>query len=470
LWWEDNEEVIPTRKLHLNIQTPAKDNGEEETGRRYEFRFLTQAEYQVDSARWFRVGEILDVTAAYSFNKMLKEKGHQDSEFASTALSDLHAAIHTRKTINYYLIQKADMERALNIFVRVNSGGEPLSLSDVLMSTAIANWQEKDARKEIPGLVDQIQSRGFFISKDLILKACLYLYSSDIRYRVSNFSAAQVKPFEDNWDDIQRSVLAVFALVRDFGFNEKTLTSKNALLPIIYWVHHRGLQDSITLQVGLKSERDAIRRWLHTMLLKGIFGTSADTILAAIRRVFTGTEFGNPFVRPELTQFPAMGIAATLQMQGKDPRITDAFIDSLLFTEYEDKQAFSILALLSPQLDYTNGDFHKDHLHPKSKFHKRKLIEAGVEENDVPFYRDSKHWNSILNLRHLDSNENKSKVDTPLATWVSAEARRQKTAVEKFCLDRDLPTNVADLELLKFRRFIDVRQTLLRERMKEALQ
>ena len=94
------------------------------------------------------------------------------------------------------------MEGALNVFVRVNSGGEPLSLSDMLMSTAIANWKIRDARKEIYGLVEQIQARGFFVDKDLILKACLYLYSSDIRYKVSNFKAASVKPFEDNWDAI----------------------------------------------------------------------------------------------------------------------------------------------------------------------------------------------------------------------------------------------------------------------------
>jgi hypothetical protein len=90
----------------------------------------------------------------------------------------------------------------------VNSGGEPLSLSDMLMSTAIALWK-RDARKEILGLVDQIQAQGYFISKDLILKACLYLYSSDIRYKVSNFAASQIKPFEENWDAIRSSMLAM---------------------------------------------------------------------------------------------------------------------------------------------------------------------------------------------------------------------------------------------------------------------
>ena len=400
---------------------------------------------------------------------MLNDNGYSQNEFATNALSTLHSEIHIQRRLNYYLIQKSDMERALNIFVRVNSGGEPLSLSDMLMSTAIANWK-KDARKEVLGLVDQIQVQGFFISKDLILKACLYLYSSDIRYKVSNFSATQVKPFEDNWDAIQSSILAVFGLVQDFGYNEKSLTSKNALLPMIYWVHHKGLADGIRTSIALRPDRDSLRRWLHAMLLKRIFGASADTVLAAIRRVFLSQEFGKPFLRPDLSGFPTDRIGAILQHQGKDPAISEEFLDSLLYTQYEDKQAFSVLALLAPNLDYRNGNFHRDHLHAASMFNPRKLLAAGVPASELSFYLNPQHWNSILNLAHLDSNENESKEAKPLADWATDEADRQKVTHAKFCIDRDLPSGDEELSILQFRNFIEQRRKLLRERLKAALQ
>lgn len=470
VWWEDNEYALPTRKLYLNVAGPAADaDDDDEPGRRYEFRFLTETESKRLPGSWFRVGEILNVAEAYQFNRMLNDNGYHQNEFATNALSTLHSEIHIQRRLNYYLIQKSDMERALNIFVRVNSGGEPLSLSDMLMSTAIANWT-KDARKEILGLVDQIQVQGFFISKDLILKTCLYLYSSDIRYRVSNFSATQVKPFEDNWEAIQASILAVFGLVRDFGYNEKSLASKNALLPMIYWVHHKGLSDGVRTAITLRPDRDRLRRWLHSMLLKRIFGASADTVLAAIRRVFLDQEFGNPFVRPDLTEFPTDRIGAILQQQGKDPAISEEFLDSLLYTQYEDKQAFSVLALLAPHLDYRNGDFHKDHLHPASGFSSRKLVAAGVPSSELSFYSNPQYWNSILNLSHLDSNENASKNDKPLADWATDEANRQKVPYTKFCIDRDLPSGNGELNILQFRAFTEVRRRLLRERLKAALQ
>lgn len=467
VWWEDSERVLPTRRLFLNLSGPASED-ENELGRRYEFRFLTDdTDHTASTNGWFRVSRILELGENYQLNKMLIDEGYQNNEFASRALSKLQSVIHLERLINYYTVTNSDMERALNVFVRVNSGGEPLSLSDMLMSTAIASWK-RDAKKEILGLVDQIQDRGFFISKDLILKACLYLYSSDIRYNVLNFTADRVRVFEENWDGIQQSILSVFNLVRGFGYTEKSLTSKNALLPIIYWVHHKGIASGLTSQVGLREDRDTMRRWLHTMLLKGIFGSSADTILAAIRKVFFSESFGPPYLLPVLTTFPATAIGAVLRAQGKDPQVTDEFIDSMLYTQYGDKQAFTILALLAPELDYKNGDFHEDHLHPAKKFKRRVLAAAGVSDGDLLFYEDERNWNSILNIRFLDANENKSKQDSELLAWVSKEVARQKVSEAKFCTDHQLPP-VEFLGFTEFPKFIEKRKEILRAKLRGIL-
>ena len=468
VWWEDSERALPTRRLYLNIVGQAPEH-DEEVGRFYEFQFLTLDEYSKEPQKWFSVSRIVDLVETYDLNEMLAKEGYQQNKFASRALSKLHAVVHIERLINYYSIKKADIETALNIFVRVNSGGEPLSLSDMLMSTAIANWKTRDARKEILGLVDQIQTKGFFIDKDLLLKACLYLYNSDIRYKVSNFTAAKVKPFEDNWDTIQASILAVFDLVRDFGYNGSSLTSKNALLPIIYWVHHKSLAKNIASSVSLRDERDGIRRWLHTMLLKGVFGASADTILAAIRKAFIGDEFGSPFIKSGIDRFPAQDIGIILRSQGKDPSVTDEFIDSLLYTQYDERQSFTILALIASNLDYKNGNFHKDHLHPASAFKRKKLIASGILDDKLSFYQDEKNWNSILNLSFLDANENQSKQDSALGDWAQQEAKRQGISETKFCNDHQLPTNQAILNFSRFPEFIAERRIILGQQLRSLL-
>ena len=89
--------------------------------------------------------------------------------------------------------------------------------------------------------------------------------------------------------------------------------------------------------------------------------------------------------------------------------------------------AFSILALLAPNLDYSNrADFHKDHLHPKEAFSKKKLAEAGIRDDDLEFYSNKGNWNSILNLRHLDGNENKAKGKSSLIAWAQQQAKQLK--------------------------------------------
>jgi hypothetical protein len=400
---------------------------------------------------------------------MLNSEGYQTNTFATNALSNLHAVVHTRQVINYYRIENSDMERALNIFVRVNSA-EPLTLSDMLMSTAIAHWKVKEARKVIPQLVSDVREKGFFIEKDFVLKTCLYLYNSDIRYRVSNFTAARVKPFEDNWDQIRASIAAVFDLAHEFGYNESSLTSKNTLLPILYWVHHKGIADGLTSRIALRAQRDKMRWWLHIMLLKGIIGAgSADTVLAAIRKAFAPEIFGPPFLKAELTSFPSSEIASILKAQGKDPQVTNEFVESLLLTQKDARHAFTILALLAPNLDYKNGNFHMDHLHPADAFKKRNLTKSKVKIEDMDFYGDAENWNSILNLGLLDANENQSKQDTDLATWVSTEANRQIISSAKFCSDRLLP-DPSLLTFAHFRDFTAQRRTIVGAKLRALLQ
>ena len=170
-----------------------------------------------------------------------------------------------------------------------------------------------------------MRANGFFITKDFVLKACLYLYSPDIRYRVANLSKAQVKGFERNWEMIKESVLATFDLVKVFGFDGVSLTSHNALLPITYWIHHKKLSAVLVNRVAFREERDLIKRWLNLVLLKGIFGVHADTILAAIRRAFVGDKFSAPFLRPALGQFPSTDIQKILIAQGREPEMAEGF-------------------------------------------------------------------------------------------------------------------------------------------------
>ena len=143
--WEDTEWSIPTRHLYLNI---SNELTEEEDGRIYEFSFLEKdltnelEIYETEDKSWFKVGAILNYSDEDNFDNFVEEF---DNKFSRKAIRQLRRTIVEKPIINYFLEKEQSLDKALNIFIRINSGGEPLNFSDLLMSIAVANWTQKDA-------------------------------------------------------------------------------------------------------------------------------------------------------------------------------------------------------------------------------------------------------------------------------------------------------------------------------------
>ena len=99
----------------------------------------------------------------------------EERDFAIDTLNQLFNVIHQKGTISYYLEEDEELDKVLQIFIRINSGGTKLSYSDLLLSIATAQWTEKDAREVIHEFVDEINSigDGFTFNKDFVLKSCL---------------------------------------------------------------------------------------------------------------------------------------------------------------------------------------------------------------------------------------------------------------------------------------------------------
>ena len=462
--WEDTEVNIPTRQLYLNLSRPLTD---EEDGRIYEFKFLpnyltkNQTIYNEQDTSWFKVGEILNMANDVKFDEFVDNLDevviHFDKKFSKRAIRQLRQSIIKEKLINYFLEKEQNIDKALNIFIRINSGGEPLSFSDLIMSIAVANWQTKDARREIHLLVDNIRDKGFNISKDLILKAFLYLHSKDIKFKVNNFSKDNAQQFEQEWEEIRNTILSVFDLIKSFGFDDKSLSSKNAVLPIIYYLYHKKIYSDFTNKIEFKEDRKKIVKWLHISLLKQIFSGSSDAVLSQIRRAFS-ENISDIYIQQDIDSFPSETIYTHVRNQ--DLSISEEFIENLLATQYEDSQAFSILSLLFPHLDYKNVSFHKDHLHPQNQF------------SDLPInLQDSYPWrkfNSIINLQMLDGYENQSKNNKNLDEWINEFIKNLPDKLAFFNAHL-IPTDISNLSINNFDEFYEKRHTLLKNKLNEIL-
>lgn len=249
------------------------------------------------NVHWFEVGKILDmredgdvsmyVTDNISYSNEFQYTREQ-ARFAVNALSRLYNVINKAGTICYYREKSFELDKVLNIFIRVNSGGTKLSYSDLLLSIASAQWEKYDAREELISFVDDINAigDGFNINKDFVLKTALVLSDfPNIAFKVDNFNKVNMMKIESLWDDIKKAVRQSVLLVSSFGYSGETLTSNNALIPIAYYFFINELPDNFISSGKTKENRDKIKKWLMRSLLKKVFSGQPDNVLRPIREI-----------------------------------------------------------------------------------------------------------------------------------------------------------------------------------------
>ena len=455
--WDYSESNFPTRHLYLNI---SRKYTQEESDREFIFSFVDkniskEKDLFIDksSEKWFRVGKILALHQDYNYGiDEFAEDNNIDKE-SKRLLRLLDNVIHTKLNINFYEEDEQKPDKAVNIFIRINSGGTALSFSDILMSIAIANCKQMDAKTEIKNLVEHIRSKGFNISHDFILKSFLYLYHKDVRSLITSFNLSFIELVENNWTRIRDAVSNLFDLLRSFGLTDFTMTSYNAAMPILYYLYHKDIYQDFYKKMGNREDCEIIKKWLFSILLRRAFGASADSVLAQSRRAYT-TDITGCYIKETVTLFPAAEINSEIK---KLSDVGDDFIEDLLYSQKDSRYSFPILAMLYPNLDYRNNNFHQDHLHPASAYN-------DLEEKDKEKY-GWQVYNSILNLQMLDANENESKNAKPLDKWVSEQTRNKD--MQKFMEDHLIPDT--DLSLSNFSDFVEKRKTILVQRIKKMI-
>ena len=459
-WWKDTEECIPTRKLYLNLITPISQ--EYDNQKEFDFRFLSQSDLEKfnkdkDNYFWFRVGEVIDLDTINKVYKYLNDNNLTDNNYASETLVQLFQVIHKDKLINYYLQEEQEPDKVLEIFLRTNSGGTPLSFSDLLMSIASANWREVDARKEIQKLVEEVYligRPGFIIDKDFVLKTCLVLFVDDIKFQLKNFTHENVIKFENNWSKTRKSIIAAFSLFEALGFNDKTFRAKNAAIPVIYYIYYNNLESDISSPIYKdKGNKDKIAKWLILSFIKSIFGGQPDSALKKMRNVLKanpGKDFPNKELMDAFKSDPARNYS-----------FDDEFIDGLLESEKDSNNAYYVLHLMYSNLDFTNQDFHQDHLHPSTIFTDENKFNSLIPSEVQEFSKQRSNWNGVANLQLLNGRQNESKNDKALKEWAYEE---NKTNDDLFLSDG------ISLEIKDFKEFIIDRKENIKKYIKHIVE
>lgn len=447
--------AFPERQLYLNLLGQPDDSEF-----KYEFKMLRERELKTNDGgkHWFKANDILQFKNMQDVFRYCVEQGlTQDSTtLPSDMLIELWRVIHEKPLINFYLEKDQDLDKVLNIFIRVNSGGTILSYSDMLLSIATAQWQELDARKEIYEFVDDLNKvgEGFNFGKDFVLKACLMLADvPSVVFKVDNFNRTNMILIEKSWEGITKALRLAVNLVSSWGYNWQTLVSNNAIIPIAYYLYRKGFPYNFVQSAKFQADRENIQRWLRVVLLKRIFSGQSDTTLSTIRRA----------IQAGHEQFPIETIADALK-QTRSMRFDQAELEGLLAYRYGQQYTFSVLALLYPWLKF-DQHFHIDHIYPRSMFTPRELGKHGIPEDQWDLYEANA--NSLANLQLLQGLPNQEKSDKEFEAWLQS-TNTTRPELDSYYTNHLIPE--VDLSFNNFPQFIAEREKLIMQRLAELFE
>jgi hypothetical protein len=455
----DSDNAFPKRRLCVNLMGPP----DEDVEMAYGFKMVRSdtADLEVvtnEGEYWFPLETVLSFEkVADAFNYCVRNGLTEGrNTFPSDTMVELWHLIHERPIVNFFLEEEQDLDKVLNIFIRVNSGGTQLSYSDMLLSIATAQWREKDARQEIYSLVDDLNDvgEGFDFNKDFVLKSSLVLTdAASIEFRVNSFNRKNMLAVEDQWEKIERALRLAVKLVASWGFSRQTLPSNYAVIPLAYYLYRRDSPTTFVESGKFAEDRKKMVRWLRIALLKRTFGGSPDNVLRRIRGA----------MQDELTSFPAGGIYAALRGTAKSMDFDLAGLEGLLGYRYHQKYTFSVLSMLYPWLKY-DQQFHMDHIFPRSMFSDKNLLLQGIPEEQWEFYKESS--DNLANLQLLQGLPNQEKSDQDFEEWLQG----QNDTLDDLEVYRRLHLIPdVDLSFENFDGFVKAREHLILERLADLL-
>ncbi|GAB3704430.1 GmrSD restriction endonuclease domain-containing protein [Halorubrum pallidum] len=469
--WYRNESAWNKSRLYLNITSDPNEELEEGGDRttRYEFQFLPVDDYdgRVVSRGddlWLRTGTILNHPTHEEQEDLIHEiqNEHVDAEnvtrrrHVGSNVRALWRGIHDKSYITYFEEKEQDIDRVLEIFIRTNDGGTQLQKSDLLLSIAQANWTEYNAREELTSFVDHLNTQlpaTNSYGKDFLLKSCLVLSDLPVRYRVGQFNRENVSKIEDEWPEIKRAIETAATLINHFGINEKTLTSRNAVIPVAYYFKRTGL----TVDKLRRSDEDYyqtkqdIKKWLITSLLNGTFTGNADTVLRTVREVLQGTD-GEEFPLEELNE--------EVRELNKVVGFTEDVADNVLEYTKGSKRTFLALSLLYPENDWGSVKPHQDHIFPSSQLQESALRDNKFSEETIQTFTEER--DKLANLQLLTEGENTAKQDAPFEEWVTDQN-------EGFYDRHFIPTDPEYHKLENFDKFVEERRKRIKAHLTSVL-
>lgn len=465
----------PKRELYLNLLYQCKN----EMDNKFQFRFITSTEASVKNEEqyWLKVKDVIAWSSSASGRSEIKKKAKgivreiRENNYESITedrYDDIESCIEllweklvTEELITYFEIQKESLDDILDIFVRVNSAGTPLSKSDLVFSTIVANWE--DGREKIENLLESLNSKGerFRFDKDFVITLCLALMDLPQKFQVKIFTRANVKKVSDSWDDITNAISDSVDLLVDYGFCHDNFTAYYIIIPVTYYLY----KSKKRLADLTDKDKQTMRMFLITGMVKKIFSASVESGLTNILNKLRQTNL-NGEIELACKDYFDFDSLKVLEFQEKTLRIEEGDLEEILSFK-KGPLTFMILSLLYPELKLGEIKWHQDHIHPQYAFERKRLIKYFAEKGLKLDENTLKEWitksNTLVNLQLLTGKQNQEKSKMPLAKWIENQFEDDEKR-NRYCEEHYIDVS-AGFELENFDAYYAKRKANLRKQL-----
>ena len=430
------------------------EDGEDVSEAKYYFEFLSADEAEQRNGGehaiqlWVRLH---DVVSIQSYKYLTAKAAHyqqivgvaadrEEGQRLAENLSNLYFAFNVEELLTFFTIdpeygedsQSTSLDEVLEIFVRVNSGGEVLTKSDLMFSLMQLKWE--GAADLIADLCDSLNDRGRFeFDKDFVLKCALVCTGQGARYEVAKLRKEGVLDgIREAFPRISGALIAcVDFIVNTARFHDgRILGSYNTLIPFAYYCYLQGGKLPKD-----ESTRLAMNQALYLALMTRALSRYADYRIDRIVR-----DVLNPAHAARPGTFPL----AETQAFVRDLEGVDGFDDALL-----QRNVPLLMNILEGGTQLPEGRRrHRpeyDHIFPQSRLRQRGYAEEMV--------------NHYANFRLISKSENIWKRDEDPAPYFDTrpDVRRRYLVPREFLTYEQYP------------QFIEARRELIWERMRTFL-
>jgi hypothetical protein len=272
---------------------------EEEDDLHYGFQFLSDDEAGADPV-FAHLGELakLDVSDIDQFvSERLKDVDQEVRRRAIKVVSTFVSTFAMRQALLFQEVdEKLDYNDVLEVFERVNSGGTPLSKSELLFSTLTLKLPDMEAR--FTRIVDELNDGGRHdFNTDFVIKTAFVIFGKKAKYDFNKLNDdALLQRLAADFDLLEEVVTSLrvwldgSALVKSGRF----LRSKLALIPIIDYL----MMNRRRFGPAEGAESLNMRQYLYMAFFSRLFSRAPDSVLDQLHDILVAEQAAKPGVFP----------------------------------------------------------------------------------------------------------------------------------------------------------------------------